>query len=104
MALGQAIRRLLEAEGGVDFLYDQVQSLSAHHGNNLLPFFPPFYSSFRSILFDTVETLDTRAAMQASSMHWLTLNRTVQAALNTFLPTYPSILPVVSGKGSLYGE
>jgi len=90
--LGQAVRQTLADVGDIDMLHAQVQALSTHHGNNILPFLPSYYQSYRPVLFEIVEALDLFSSTQDQSLIealiYLKQNRARRA---DFLPADVSI-------------
>jgi hypothetical protein len=67
-ALGQRLRRLLAAEGGVGTLRDDCESIAAYSGNNYLPLLWQYYKSHRSELFRMVRLLTIRSTTQDQSL------------------------------------
>ena len=66
--LGQQVKQVLNAQGGVDRLIEQHALVSAAHGDNLLPLLRPIYAKSRSLLFDLLETLQIATTTQDKSL------------------------------------
>ena len=66
--VGQRIRALLSAQGGVEVLAQQCETVSACHGNNDLPLLWPIHAKTRALLFGLLERLDIRSATQDRSL------------------------------------
>ncbi len=67
-ALGQQVKQVLDAQGGVDRLSVQHAQVSAAHGDNLLPLLRPIHAKSRSLLFDLLETVSIKATTQDKSL------------------------------------
>ncbi|WP_041446891.1 hypothetical protein [Thiocystis violascens] len=55
--LGLRMRQILDAEGAVERLGAQVESVSADHQGNDLPLLWPFHADHRSVLFRVLELI-----------------------------------------------
>ncbi|MBK1724922.1 Tn3 family transposase [Thiocystis violacea] len=66
--LGRRVRQVLDAEGGVDLLGAQVESVSAYHHDNHLPLLWPFHADHRSALFRVLELIGLASATQDSAL------------------------------------
>jgi TnpA family transposase len=66
--LGQRVKQLLEAKGGAGQLSEQCATVSAWHGDNVLPLLWPIHAHTRSLLFGLLELLDIKATTQDRSL------------------------------------
>lgn len=62
--LGQQVRRIVQANGGIEKLRIDCELLLAYQNNNYLPLLPRFYRSQRTTLFRLIQRLPIRAATQ----------------------------------------
>ncbi|MCQ9166034.1 Tn3 family transposase [Arthrobacter sp. STN4] len=65
---GSAVLEVLAAGGGIDRLRDSHEAVSAHHGNNYLPFLERFYRSHRPALFTLLDGLELVATTAETSV------------------------------------
>jgi len=63
-ALGQQVRRIVQANGGAEKLQADCELLLAYQNDNYLPLLPRFYRSQRATLFRLTQRLPIRAATQ----------------------------------------
>ena len=63
-ALGQSIKALFQKRGGVDHLSEQCATVSAWHGDNVLPLLWPIHAQTRSLLFEILDQLEIQSATQ----------------------------------------
>lgn len=63
-ALGQQVRRIVQANGGTEKLQADCELLLAYQNDNYLPLLPRFYRSQRATLFRLTQRLSIRAATQ----------------------------------------
>jgi TnpA family transposase len=66
--LGARVRRVLHAEGGVELLGAQVESVSAYHQGNYLPLLWRFHADHRSVLFRVLELIGLAPTTQDSAL------------------------------------
>ncbi len=66
--LGSRVRRVLDAEGGVDLLDAQVESVSAYHQGNHLPLLWQFHAHHRSVLFRVLELIGLAPTTQDNTL------------------------------------
>ncbi len=66
--LGHRVRQVLDAEGGVDLLGTQVESVSAYHQGNYLPLLWQFHADHRSVLFRVLELVGLASTTQDSAL------------------------------------
>lgn len=66
--LGNRVRQVLDAEGGVDLLGTQVDSVSAYHQGNDLPLLWQFHVNHRSVLFRVLELIGLSSTTQDSAL------------------------------------
>jgi len=66
--LGSRVRQVLDAEGGVDLLGAQVESVSAYHQDNYLPLLWQFHADHRSVLFRVLELIGLASTTQDSAL------------------------------------
>ena len=67
-ALGQSIKALFQKRGGVDHLSEQCATVSAWHGDNVLPLLWPIHAQTRSLLFEILDQLEIQSATQDQSL------------------------------------
>ena len=68
MTLGHRVRRVLDAEGGVELLGAQVESVSAYHQGNYLPLLWQFHADHRSVLFRVLELIGLAPTTQDTAL------------------------------------
>ena len=66
--LGQHVKQLLDAKGGADQVSEQCATVSAWHGDNVLPLLWPIHAHTRSLLFGLLEQLEIKATTQDRSL------------------------------------
>ena len=66
--LGARVRRALHAEGGVELLGAQVESVSAYHQGNYLPLMWQFHADHRSVLFRVLELIGLAPTTQDTAL------------------------------------
>lgn len=67
-ALGQHVRKIMIAQGGLEALNLQVNEVSACHNNNYLPFLWEPHAVNRSVIFQMMELLQLRSSTQDISL------------------------------------
>jgi hypothetical protein len=66
--LGRRVRAVLDAEGGVELLGAQVESVSAYHQGNYLPLLWQFHADHRFVLFRVLELIGLASTTQDSAL------------------------------------
>lgn len=97
-SLGATVRDILTQTGDLDHLYADYEAVAAYHDNNYYRLLPRFYTSHRRVLFDMINTLDIRPAVQDRSLFdtflWL---RNAYDNKDEWIPaTFP--LPFINAK------
>jgi Domain of unknown function (DUF4158) len=67
-AFGRQVRKLLSEQGGVEFLSEQCDTVSAWHRGNNLPLLWPIHAKHRVLLFRVLDLMDIRSATQDRSL------------------------------------
>lgn len=66
--LGQEVRRLLEAAGGLAQLQDDCDDIIAYRGNNYLPLLYRHYKAYRALLFELARLLEPKSSSRDRSL------------------------------------
>jgi hypothetical protein len=66
--LGARVRGVLYAEGGIELLGAQVESVSAYHQGNYLPLLWQFHANHRSVLFRVLELIGLAPTTQDNAL------------------------------------
>jgi len=66
--LGQQVRDLLEKQGGVGAMADQLKLVTAYHHNNYLPLLWPAHANNRAVIFRVLDQIQIRSSTQDQSL------------------------------------
>ncbi|MGC5328636.1 Tn3 family transposase [Brevibacillus sp. SYSU BS000544] len=67
-ALGEKVRKLLAARGGIQTLMDDCDAVSSYNRNNYFPLLWKFYRKYRKLLFRLIRLLDIHSTTQDQSL------------------------------------
>lgn len=67
-ALGLKVRELLEKQGGIEAMANQLKLVTAYHHNNYLPLLWPAHANNRAVIFRVLDLITIRSSTQDQSL------------------------------------